>query len=318
MRRLLIVFALLLATPALADERALGALVAEYEAYALSQDPIQAGREGDAAALARLPDVSLGQDVRRRRAYESFKARLTAIAPAGLSAEAQLNHSFLDWTLERRIRSLAFDEARMPFSSDGGFDQDLGYFASITHLDTEADAQAWISRLKALPRYYAQNIDNARRGVKAGFTQPRTTNEAVLARARAAAAAAVETDPLLQPFEGATLPATRLAELKTAAVRVVREEVRPAQQAFAIFLEREYLPASRKGLGARSLTDGEGYYRWLVADHTTTALSPDQIHELGRSEVARIRAQMETARAEAGFTGDLAAFIAMLRKEQRF
>ncbi len=323
MRSLLIALAVLvLAAPALATpepgDQALNDLVADYESYALGQDPIAAGREGDRAALSKLPDVSIGADTLRRSFYEEFKGRLETIDPSGLSPAAQLNRRFLAWTLDRRLKSLGFDEARMPFNSDSGFDQDMGYVASTTRIDTQGDAEAWIARLKALPRYYARSLDNARRGVKSRFTQPRATSESVLARARAAAAAPVETDPLLAPFEGAKLPPEKLAELKAAATVVVRDQVRPAQRDFAAFLEKEYVPASRKALAARSLPGGEAYYPWLVADHTTTALSPDQIFALGQSEVTRIRAQMETVKAEAGFTGDLTAFIAMLRKDPRF
>ena len=88
---------------------------------------------------------------------------------------------------------------------------------------------------------------------------------------------------------------------------MIRDRARPAQRDFATFLEAEYLPASRKALGARTLAGGEAYYRWLVSDHTTTSLTPDQIHDLGLSEVARIRAEMEAVKAEAKFDGDLAA-----------
>jgi uncharacterized protein (DUF885 family) len=168
MRRLLIVLALLFAGgPALADDTVLNTLVADYESYALSQDPITAGREGDKEALGRLPDVSPEADVLRRSSLEAFKQRLTVIDPAGLSPAARLNRDFLGWTLDRRLQSLGFDEARLPFNSDGGFDQDMSYLASTTHLDSEADAQAWLSRLKVLPRYYAANIENARRGARA-------------------------------------------------------------------------------------------------------------------------------------------------------
>src|SRR5688572_6598002 len=123
MRAALIALSLMFAaTPAAADDKAVADLVADYEAYALSQDPVQAGREGDAKALSRLPDVSAGQDALRRSFYEEYKARLDAIEPAGLSPEAKLNRAFLAWTLDRRIKSIAFDEARMPFNSDSGFD----------------------------------------------------------------------------------------------------------------------------------------------------------------------------------------------------
>ncbi len=319
MRRLLIVIALVFAArPALAQEATLTALVADYEAYALSQDPVSAGREGDRRALGRLADVSPGADVLRRSALEEFKGRLDAVDTKGLPVEALLNRDFLRWTLERRLKRLGFDEARMPFNSDSGFDMDMGYLASTTPLNTEADAEAWIARLRALPRYYAQNIANARRGVKSGFTQPRSTNDSVLARARVSAARDPEVDPLLKPFETAQIAPVKLAEMRAVAVGLVREQIRTAQRDFVTFLEKEYLPASRKALGARSLPGGDAYYRWLVADHTTTALSPDEIHALGLSEVARIRAEMQGVMAETGFKGDLTAFIAMLRTDPRF
>jgi uncharacterized protein (DUF885 family) len=323
MRSQLIALALLfaglsVAGPAVADDTALNALVADYESYALSQDPITAGHEGDRKALAKLPDVSPGADALRKSFYEEFKERLNGIDPAGLSPAAKLNRDFLSWTLDRRLQSLGFDEARLPFNSDSGFDQDMGYLATTTHLDSEADAQAWLSRLKALPRYYAASIENARRGAQAGFTQPRSTSEAVLARAKAAAVAPVESDVLLTPFASARIAPARLTELKAEAVGIIRDKIRPAQRDFAVFVEREYLPASRKALGARTLPGGEAYYRWLVHDQTTTDLSPDQIHAIGLSEVARIRAEMGEVMAEAGWKGDLAGFIAMLRKDPRF
>jgi uncharacterized protein (DUF885 family) len=321
MRRLLLVLALVfMARPALADDRPLTALVADYEAWALADDPFTAGREGDKAALSRLPDPTPAADAARKRALEAYRGRLEAIAPAGLSGEAQLNRDFLRWTLERRLKSLSFDEARLPFNSDGGFDEELNYFASTTNLDTEAEGRAWIARLQALPAYFAANVDNARRGVRGGFTQPKSTTEAVIVRVKGALAIPVEADPLLKPFATlpAAMPAERRAALRAEAAAIIGDGIRPAQAAFLAFLQAEYLPASRTQLGIRSIAGGEAYYRWLVADHTTTELTPDQIHAMGLSEVKRIRAEMDVAMAAAGFKGDMPAFVAMLRKDPRF
>jgi uncharacterized protein (DUF885 family) len=321
MRRLLLALAmLLLAGPALADDMPLDRLVADYEAYALADDPITAGGEGDRAALSRLPDVTPAADAARTKALKAFQARLAAIDDAGLSQDARLNRAFLAWTLDRQVRSLAFDEARMPFNSDGGFHSTLGYLAATTPVRSAADARAWIDRLNAIPAYYAANIANARRGVKSGFTQPRSTNDQVLARAKEMVAAPVETDVLLTPLQTlpASIPVGEQAALRAQARAVVADKVRPAQRDFVAFLETEYLPASRKSLAARSLPDGERYYSWLVSDHTTTTQTPDAIHAAGLAEVARIRAEMETVRAETGFKGDLKAFLAMLRSDPRF
>jgi uncharacterized protein (DUF885 family) len=314
-----LLFLALSAAPAVAASPALTALVADYEAWALSDDPFEAGRRGDADALSRLPDPSPAADARRRAALTGFRDRLAGL-PASLTGEDALNRDFLGWTLSRRLASLDFDEARMPFSSDGGFDQTLGYVAAGLPMRSAGDARAWIARLKALPAYYDAHIASARRGARSGFTQPRPTALQVLERARAAAALEPDEDPLLAPLRRlpADLAGTDRNALLDEARNVLRDRVRPARARFVAFLETDYLPAARPNLAARSLPGGEAYYSWLVADHTTTALTPDQIHQIGVDEVARIRREMDGVMAETGFKGDFPAFLAMLRSDPRF
>lgn len=308
------------ATPALADDAALNKLVADYEAFALAQDPIEAGNQGDRAALSRLPDDSPGADAARAKTLKGFAGQIAAIDPGSLSAEGQINRAFLAWTIDRRLQSLAFDEARMPFSSDGGFHWTMGYLASGVPMRSMADARAWIDRINAVPAYYATEIANARRGAQTGFTQPRATVEQVIARAKEQAAAPVESDPMMGPLNRlpASIPAAEQDALRKEAMAVISGKVRPAQAQFAAFLETEYLPKARKALAARTLPDGERYYAWLVQDHTTTKLTPDQIHQNGLDEVARIRREMEAVIAETGFKGDFAAFQAYLRTDPQF
>lgn len=320
MRRLVLAFVLvLLAGPAFAQDAAVTRVIADYEAFWLADDPITAGRLGDRSALSKLPDVTPAADARRKAALEGFQGRLKAIPDAGLSAEAKLNRDLLAWIVGSQLQGLAFDTARMPLSSDGGFYDTLGYLAQTTPIRSADDARAWIARLEAAPKSWRDNIENARRGVKTRFTQPRSSVEVVLKQMRETVARPVDQDPLLQPLAKLpeTIPAAEQAALR-ARGRAAIEALRPVQRQFITFLEREYLPAARPQLGARTLPDGERYYRWVVRDHTTTDLSPDQIHELGRAEVARIRAEMDGVMKAAGWTGDLAGFIAMLRKDPRF
>ncbi|ODT63985.1 MAG: hypothetical protein ABS77_02055 [Phenylobacterium sp. SCN 69-14] len=312
--------ALILATPALADDGALDRLIADYEAYSLSLDPIEAAALGDRAALSRLPDDSPAADAARVKGLGSLKARLAAIDAASLSEEGRINREFLAWTLDRRLQSLAFDENRMPFSSDGGFHWTMSYLASSVPMRSAADARAWIDRIEAVPAYYATEIANARRGAKDGFTQPRMTVLQVIAFAREQAAAPIESDPMMGPLHRlpASIPAAEQDALRQRAAAAIAARVRPAQARFVTFLETEYLPKARKSLAARTLPNGERYYAWLVQDHTTTPLTPDQIHQNGLAEVARIRGEMDTTIAETGFTGDFAAFQAFLRADPQF
>jgi uncharacterized protein (DUF885 family) len=320
MRRLVLAFVLaLLAPPAFAQDAAVQKLIADYEAWWLAEDPVTAGRLGDRSALSKLPDVTPAADTRRKAALGGFQQRLRAIPDSGLDAEARLNRDLLAWMVDSQLQNLAFDVARMPLSSDGGFYDNIGYLAQTTPMRTTEDARAWAARLEATPKYWRDNIENTRRGVRTRFTQPRSSIEVVLKQMRESLATPVEQDPLLQPLASLpdTVPAAEQAQVRARA-RAAVIALRGVQREFVTFLEREYLPAARPQLGARSLPDGERYYRFLVRDHTTTDLTPDQIHDLGQKEVARIRAEMGLVMKEAGWTGDLAGFIAMLRKDPRF
>ncbi|MDP1630782.1 MAG: DUF885 family protein [Caulobacter sp.] len=320
------VFAVLLlvapitARAAPADNAPMTGLIADYETWRAAEDPISAGQNGDAAALARLPDVTLAADGRRKIALEAFQARLKTIDPARLDDEGRLNHAFLGRVLEDQRQAIAFDTARLAFSSDDSWDGLLAYLAGTAPMTSRADAEAWLSRLTAMSGYYADNTDNARRGVATGFTQPRPIAEIVLAQARKAAAAPVETDSAVLALDRlpTSVTAAQKAAFKARAVAIVRDRLRPAQRAFVAFLEKDYLPAARLALGAATLTDGRAYYAWLARRYTTTDLTPDQIHQIGEAEVARIRAEMDGIRVETGFTGTHAAFLAFLRSDPRF
>jgi uncharacterized protein (DUF885 family) len=106
--------------------------------------------------------------------------------------------------------------------------------------------------------------------------------------------------------------------LEREAQAAIREQVVPAYRKFFGFFEREYFPACLKGIGAWQLPDGQGFYAFLARKHTTTKLTPEQIHETGLEEVKRIRIEMERIKQTVGFKGSLAEFFEYLRTDPRF
>jgi len=299
---------------------ALATLVNDYEAWNLAQSPISAGQNGDRAALSKLPDVSLATDMARKKDLEAFQARLNAIPAASLDAEGQLNRAFLARIIGDQLTGLSFDAGRFAFTSDDGFHLLAPYLATVTPLNSVADAEAWIDRLEALPKYYDDNIANARRGVKTGWVQPLMITKITIGQAQTALRPAPGDDPLLAPFAtmGAAIPADRRAALKARAIAVIRDQIRPAQQRFLTFLNTEYLPKSKPALGVGGLPGGKPYYAFLARRFTTTSLTPAEIHALGQREVARIRAEMDAVRTQSGFKGTHAEFLAFLRGDPRF
>lgn len=302
------------------EEAALTSLVKDYEAWNLAQSPISAGQNGDRAALSKLPDVTPANDATLKIALEGFRVRLEAIPADALGSDGQLNRAFLARIISDSLAYIGFDTSRFAFSSDDSFATTLSYLASSTPINTVADAEAWIARLKAAPKYYDDSLANARRGVRTGWLQPRMISEIVLGQARAALAFTPETDPLMTPFKamGAGIPADQQAALKARALAVIAGDIQPARQRFVTFLEKEYLPKTKTTLGVGGLPGGKVYYAFLARRFTTTDMTPDQIHQLGLSEVARIRAEMDAVRLEAGFKGTHAEFLAFLRSDPQF
>ena len=304
-----------------APDPALAAILADYETWLRSVDPISAGMEGDAAAKARLPDASRAFEIAQEPALRGFAARLAAIDPAALSDEDRLNHVFLGHVIRRALDRIPLDTGRIDaFSSEGGPGQTAGYLASVTRIATRADAEAWIARLEALPRFYEAQLDSARRGLETGLVQPRPTVENALTLIEPEAALTVETDPLLRPFEAlpASIPAAEQAALRARAARAVAEGVMPIRREWARFLREDYLPRAPGTLGLVHRPGGRELYAFLVRGYTTTDMTPDAVHQLGLREVARIRARMETEMRAAGWTGDFAGFLAFLRRDPQF
>ena len=218
------------------------------------------------------------------------------------------------------VEQVAFDFGRIAFQNDEGFHTLGDYLGRTTTIASRDEADAWLDRLEALPQLYAQNIVNLRRGIETRFTQPRIVVDRVLDVARRQADTKAESSPLLLPFARmpASIPAPVQSDYRHRALTLVRDRIIPAQRTFAAFLGQEYAPAARRSISWRTTPDGEASYRFLVRRETTTTMAPDEVHQLGLTEVARIRGLMETTIKETGFTGGFGAFLQMLRTDQRF
>ena len=303
-----------------AAETALGQIIADYERLDRIRDPLTAGQEGDLEALARLPDVRPESEQKLRGDFAALGKRLDAIDTQQLTAESRLNHALLKSSVTILVEEYGYDLSRIAFENDSGFHTLGDYLARTTAIGSRAEADAWMSRLQAMPVYYQQNIANLRRGISTKLTQPRIVVDRVVDVARQQAAGKVEDSALLLPFAKmpSSIPPATQDDYRARALQVVRDKILPEQKAFAGFLTREYVPAARKHIDWRSTPNGETTYRFLVRRETTTGMTPDEIHQLGQSEVARIRGLMEKTIAATGFKGSFAEFLHMLRTDPKF
>ncbi|WAC59198.1 DUF885 domain-containing protein [Brevundimonas sp. SL130] len=301
-------------------ERALDAVIADYETYLKSIDPMAASSEGDVEAMARVPDLSRSFELAQRAPLQAFVDRLKAIDPAGLSHGAAINHAFLLYTLNRSIEGLDYDTSRLAFDSEGGPGTWALYVGGSTRLNSVAEAEAYVRRIRGFGSLYAQTTDNARRGLATGMVQAKSVTESALTIARNDVAITPDAEPLLKPLTTLppTVPQSDRDRLTAQAASTVADVIVPARRAWLTFLETEYLPKAPVEPGLGNRPGGKAMYAYLVRGHTTTDLTPDQIHQIGLSEVARIRARMDVEMKAAGWTGDFAGFLAFLRSDPQF
>ena len=278
------------------------------------------GRQASADDGPGWPDMRKAAADRRAQASAALRTRLDTAPASPAGSEEALTRRLLDWRLGIDIEGARWDEDRIPFDNGDGFFNTANYAAMTTVIRNEADAKAWIARIRAFPGYYDQEIANMRRGLATGFVQPRRTADAVLAILKIAADQPADASPLLSPFKFLpdTIPADRQAALRLEARRAVVDAVKPAQARMVAFFAQDYVPHARAALGVSSLPDGTAYYAFTVRRSTTTDLTPDQIFALGETEVARIRTAMAVEMRATGFTGTLPDFLVKLRTDKQF
>lgn len=299
---------------------ALATILTDYEIYLKANDPISAGLDGDVAALSRLPDISREAELARRAPLQAFKARLEAIPVAGLSADDAQNRTFLLFLIDRELEGMALDTGRLALNSEGAVGQSLAYIASVTRISNKRDAEAWLSRLAAMPAMYDATLAHARRGLETGLIQPRSVVENALTLAQTDAAITPDADPLMAPLANlpATIPAVDQTALKASAAALIAEGISPRRTEWLRFLTDDYLPATQTQPGIGQRPGGRDLYAYFVRGYTTTDLTPDQVHAIGLEEVARIRARMDEEMQAAGWTGDFVGFLAFLRTDPQF
>jgi uncharacterized protein (DUF885 family) len=298
----------------------LRSILADYTALSRDMDPIRTAQRGDAEAARAWPDNTPAAIARRRAVLDDIANRLERLDARGLSQSDALERDALAYRVGIQREGFGFDEERVPFISGEGFFINPDYASTVTVLNSEAEAEAWLTRMAAIPAYFDIEIANMRRGMAQRFTQPRLVVMNSLRSVQAQAALPDHESPLLAPLTRLpdTIPAARRQALQARGAEIYAGQVKPALQNLVRFLEQEYMPRARTQIGARSLPNGRAYYAYQVRRHTTTEMTPEQVHQLGLREVARIRREMDAVIAEAGFQGTFAEFLAFLRSDPQF
>jgi len=271
-------------------------------------------------AGAALPKVDARTQAARLGEWEGVLRRLDTIRPADLSPPERINYAVYRAQIAALVAAQRFREYEQPVNADSAFWSDITYVARQP-MKTADEYRGYLAQLADLPRYLDEELDNMRAGLARGFTPPQVTLAGRDAPLVAMADAQRPEDTVWYlPFK--TMPATismdEQARLRAQGIALIGSAVKPAYAKALRFMRDEYVPHARATLAAESLPDGKAYYQSKIAEYTTTDLTAAQIHAIGLAEMAKIRAEMQQTMAQAGFKGDLPAFLAFLRSDPRF
>ncbi|HEV7644889.1 MAG TPA: DUF885 domain-containing protein [Pyrinomonadaceae bacterium] len=295
------------------------ALFDEVWEAGLKDNPTFASFLGDKRYNDRWSDRSLVSYERRQQYRIATLNRLKKINRAQLSSADQLNYDLFKKDLDENIEGNKFQAYLMPLSQQGGI-QTQDELAEFISFDKVKDYEDWIARLNAFPGYMDQTIALMREGQAKKILRA----AAVMSRVPAQIDKQIVSDPEkssfyapLKTFPKDISPAEQ-ERLKTAAKTAISDNIIPTYRKFKDYFVKEYLPACYPQVGIWQLPNGNEYYAFLARSYTTTNLTPEQIHQKGLSEVARIRAEMEKIKTQVGYKGDLHDFFDHLRSDKKF
>ena len=301
-----------------ASNDTLNAVIDQHWQWTLEQYPEIRLEYGDRSGNSKWTDRSPNAFQQRYNDEQDFIQQLEKIEPATLTEEARTNRAMLMRQL-RDNRSEYEDGLHLIALDMRSGPQHRHSMIETLPMQTLQDLEDWLARLRDMPKQLTQYRALLSEGIEKNRTQAQIVMERVPAQIRGLLEGDAEDSPFFNAFEElpTDISSADQARLRSEASSIIKDEINPAFEALLGFLEEEYLPAARApGIG--SLPGGKQVYTRLAQHFTTTDLTPDEIHEIGLAEVARIRGEMEAVISEVQFDGDIAAFNAFLRTDPQF
>jgi uncharacterized protein (DUF885 family) len=304
------------AQPSAADVK-LRALYDGYAAWDAKESEQFEDARGETKPTAHLPHVDEASQLRRAAHLCGLLDQLNAIPVEQLSPDEQVNAAVFRTILENALGEARFRQWEMPFNSDSSF---WTYLDARRPFADAAEYRRYISRMRDIPRYFDEQIANMRAGLARGFSVPKAT----LTGRDASIAAFIADDPAKSSFNKAfedmpsTIPQAEQQALKAESAEVIRQLVMPTYRKLLAFYRTEYFPKTRTTVSAHELPDGDAYYRANIREYTTTDRTPEEIHQLGLKEVARIDSEMRKTMRVSGFKGSFEEFLKFLKTDPQF
>jgi uncharacterized protein (DUF885 family) len=290
----------------------------EWE-WELAESPLAASALGDRRWNDRWDDLSLAALERRQKHRQDVLAEVEGIPRDRLSPADRVNYDVFRYQYRMSVEGFQYRSYLIRTDTYGGVQNSEQLLDNLT-FDRAKDYEDWQARLASFPAYIDQNIALMREGIRTNVLLPKVIVRRVRDQLDRQATGRPAESGFYKPFLHFpdAVPGADRTRLAAAGLERVRTGVLPAFARLRDFIDHEYVPACYDQVGWSQTSSGEAGYAYLARLYTTTDLTPQQIHALGLSEVARIRAEMERIKAETQFAGTLQEFFTFLRSDPRF
>jgi uncharacterized protein (DUF885 family) len=316
------------AAPAVDEGARLKSLFSDSDEASLKRNPISAIFRGDMRYADQLGDfITDAYFANERKAGAADMAALKRINRAALNPTDKIAYDVFEWQTRLSLRGLQPDLMALtitrPIDHFNGFHTFYPDFASgqgAAPFKTVTDYENNLKRHREFVLIIDRSIGRFREGMKSGVVQPKLVVQNVIDQLDIQIAQGVDKSTYMGPTTvfPAEISAADQARLKLTYAASIKDGILPAYIRLRTFLKNDYLPKAREGVGLVAMKGGPKLYNYLIESNTTVAMTADQVHNLGLSEVARVRGEMEAIKTKLAFKGTLAEFFNYFREDAKF
>ena len=291
----------------------------DWEKY-LSNNPLFATYTGDKRQNNKINPNTVDHFFQELESDKTSLAGLYEIDFNKLNDENKLNYKLKEFSLNENINSKKFPTYYLRLNQRGGI-QSFYETGNRLVYSSSQDYFDWLERLEEFTNHINISLKINKEGLSKGITQPKMITKGVIEQIDAIIDSDIDTNPYMKVFleaDESILTKIEKKDLIDNAKNLIENKINPAYVELNKFLKNDYIVNSRNSIGIKDVPGGSEYYEDLAKHFTTTNLTPDEIHEIGLTEIKRIRSEMEAIIDQVNWDGDFNSFLNYLRTSPRF
>ena len=286
----------------------------------LKDRPIFASLLGNKSFNQDITSNSIQEFVKNKAKLQKDLINLNRFNYEKLNSDNKLNYKLKRISLNNSIEAAEYPSYYMSLNQRGGVQS---YFETGDRLvyESKQDYEDWLIRLSKYADNIANTKTNIEEGLEKGYTQPQLVTRQVILQIDNILNSEIVDNPYLKIFltaDNSFFNKGEKEDLINRATLLIKSQIIPAYVDLNNFLKNTYLPNSRSSIGLNGVPGGDKWYEYAARYHTTTDLTPDEIHDIGLKEVLRIRKEMEQIITDLEWDGDFKSFLNYLRTSPRF